>query len=155
MHKYKNDWIDHSTYTSSCKETVHKSTLVLKLLIQVIASPEFSLPEPVGLTKHWYVLVSSGFGFRLHWVWDTDFALTWLPIFSQGLSVSWSTRTGSQYPGFASLEPRRRTHRLQSCYSAALKCRQTLRLHLFYARNSRYQNLEAKRGSNWKVFVEA
>jgi hypothetical protein len=59
---YWYSWIRRSTYDGSWKEAVHRSALALKLLTYeptgaVVASPTFSLPEFIGGTRNWCILL--------------------------------------------------------------------------------------------------
>src|SRR5260221_1027297 len=54
-------WISKSRYKGRWREMVHRSALVLKLLISrqhgsIIAAPTFSLPETIGGVRNWEYL---------------------------------------------------------------------------------------------------
>jgi GH15 family glucan-1,4-alpha-glucosidase len=65
-------WISQSNYKGRWRETVHRSALVLKLLINrthgsLIAAPTFSLPETIGGVRNW--------DYRYTWLRDAAFTL--------------------------------------------------------------------------------
>jgi GH15 family glucan-1,4-alpha-glucosidase len=65
-------WISKSNYRGRWREMVHRSALVLKLLISrkhgsLIAAPTFSLPESIGGVRNW--------DYRFTWLRDATFAL--------------------------------------------------------------------------------
>jgi GH15 family glucan-1,4-alpha-glucosidase len=65
-------WISKSNYKGRWREMVHRSALVLKLLISrkhgsLIAAPTFSLPESIGGVRNW--------DYRFTWLRDATFAL--------------------------------------------------------------------------------
>jgi len=65
-------WISKSHYRGRWREMVHRSALVLKLLISrkhgsLIAAPTFSLPESIGGVRNW--------DYRFTWLRDATFAL--------------------------------------------------------------------------------
>jgi GH15 family glucan-1,4-alpha-glucosidase len=65
-------WISKSTYKGRWREMVHRSALVLKLLISrkhgsLIAAPTFSLPESIGEVRNW--------DYRFTWLRDATFTL--------------------------------------------------------------------------------
>ncbi|KAL7422744.1 hypothetical protein Q5752_002036 [Cryptotrichosporon argae] len=69
---YWQSWISRSKYTGRWREAVHRSALVLKMLIfeetgAVIAAPTFSLPEYIGGQRNW--------DYRYTWVRDASFTL--------------------------------------------------------------------------------
>jgi len=66
------EWISKSNYKGRWREMVHRSALVLKLLINrehgsLIAAPTFSLPEHVGGVRNW--------DYRFTWLRDAAFTL--------------------------------------------------------------------------------
>src|SRR5262245_34718723 len=65
-------WISNSNYKGRWREMVHRSALVLKLLISrthgsLIAAPTFSLPESLGGVRNW--------DYRYTWLRDASFTL--------------------------------------------------------------------------------
>jgi len=65
-------WISQSNYKGRWREMVHRSALVLKLLISrkygsLIAAPTFSLPERIGGVRNW--------DYRFTWLRDAAFTL--------------------------------------------------------------------------------
>jgi GH15 family glucan-1,4-alpha-glucosidase len=65
-------WIAKSNYKGRWRETVHRSALMLKLLISrkhgsLIAAPTFSLPEEIGGVRNW--------DYRYTWLRDGAFTL--------------------------------------------------------------------------------
>ena len=65
-------WISKSNYKGRWREMVHRSALVLKLLISrkhgsLIAAPTFSLPESIGGVRNW--------DYRYTWLRDAAFTL--------------------------------------------------------------------------------
>ena len=65
-------WIAKSTYKGRWREMVHRSALMLKLLISrehgsLIAAPTFSLPEEIGGVRNW--------DYRFTWLRDATFTL--------------------------------------------------------------------------------
>jgi GH15 family glucan-1,4-alpha-glucosidase len=65
-------WISKSKYKGRWREMVHRSALVLKLLISrehgsLIAAPTFSLPESIGGVRNW--------DYRYTWLRDAAFTL--------------------------------------------------------------------------------
>src|SRR5215471_10289401 len=65
-------WIGKSKYRGRWRETVHRSALLLKLLISrkhgsLIAAPTFSLPEGIGGVRNW--------DYRYTWLRDASFTL--------------------------------------------------------------------------------
>jgi GH15 family glucan-1,4-alpha-glucosidase len=65
-------WISKSKYKGRWRETVHRSALLLKLLISrkhgsLIAAPTFSLPESIGGVRNW--------DYRFTWLRDAAFTL--------------------------------------------------------------------------------
>ena len=65
-------WISKSKYKGRWREMVHRSALVLKLLISckhgsLIAAPTFSLPESIGGVRNW--------DYRFTWLRDATFTL--------------------------------------------------------------------------------
>ncbi|HEU4558902.1 MAG TPA: glycoside hydrolase family 15 protein [Longimicrobium sp.] len=65
-------WIGKSTYRGRWNDEVHRSALVLKLLVSaphgsLVASPTFSLPEGVGGVRNW--------DYRYTWIRDAAFTL--------------------------------------------------------------------------------
>ncbi|KAK4686635.1 hypothetical protein P7C73_g3488, partial [Tremellales sp. Uapishka_1] len=69
---YWQDWIGKSRYKGRWREAVHRSALVLKMLVfeetgAIIAAPTFSLPENIGGGRNW--------DYRYTWVRDTSFTL--------------------------------------------------------------------------------
>jgi GH15 family glucan-1,4-alpha-glucosidase len=65
-------WIGKSTYRGRWNDEVHRSALVLKLLVSqphgsLVASPTFSLPERVGGVRNW--------DYRYTWIRDAAFTL--------------------------------------------------------------------------------
>ncbi|ORY26126.1 Six-hairpin glycosidase-like protein [Naematelia encephala] len=70
--RYWQGWINQSKYKGRWREAVHRSALVLKMLVfeetgAIIAAPTFSLPEHVGGGRNW--------DYRFTWVRDTSFTL--------------------------------------------------------------------------------
>ncbi|CAD6573528.1 MAG: hypothetical protein TREMPRED_000852 [Tremellales sp. Tagirdzhanova-0007] len=69
---YWQDWIGRSKYRGQWREAVHRSALVLKMLVfeetgAIVAAPTFSLPEHIGGPRNW--------DYRFTWVRDTSFTL--------------------------------------------------------------------------------
>lgn len=65
-------WIGRSTYTGRWRDEVHRSALVLKLLVarpygSLIAAPTFGLPERIGGVRNW--------DYRYTWIRDAAFTL--------------------------------------------------------------------------------
>jgi GH15 family glucan-1,4-alpha-glucosidase len=65
-------WISKSNYKGRWREMVHRSALLLKLLISrkhgsIIAAPTFSLPEDIGGVRNW--------DYRFTWLRDATFTL--------------------------------------------------------------------------------
>ena len=65
-------WVSKSNYKGHWREMVHRSALVLKLLISrkhgsLIAAPTFSLPESIGGVRNW--------DYRFTWLRDAAFTL--------------------------------------------------------------------------------
>jgi GH15 family glucan-1,4-alpha-glucosidase len=65
-------WISQSNYKGRWREMVHRSALLLKLLISrkhgsIIAAPTFSLPESIGGVRNW--------DYRFTWLRDATFTL--------------------------------------------------------------------------------
>ena len=65
-------WISQSNYRGRWREMVHRSALVLKVLISrkhgsIIAAPTFSLPENIGGVRNW--------DYRFTWLRDAAFTL--------------------------------------------------------------------------------
>src|SRR5579863_6075981 len=65
-------WISKSRYKGRWREMVHRSALLLKLLISrkhgsLIAAPTFSLPESIGGVRNW--------DYRFTWLRDATFTL--------------------------------------------------------------------------------
>jgi len=65
-------WISQSNYKGRWREMVHRSALILKLLISrthgsLIAAPTFSLPESIGGVRNW--------DYRFTWLRDAAFTL--------------------------------------------------------------------------------
>src|SRR5262249_24857830 len=65
-------WIAKSNYKGRWREMVHRSALLLKLLISrkhgsIIAAPTFSLPESIGGVRNW--------DYRFTWLRDSAFTL--------------------------------------------------------------------------------
>src|SRR5260221_5403164 len=70
--KFWKAWISKSRYKGRWREMVHRSALVLKLLISrkhgsLIAAPTFSLPEEIGGVRNW--------DYRFTWLRDATFTL--------------------------------------------------------------------------------
>ncbi len=69
---YWRNWIGRCTYTGRWREVVHRSALVLKLLVSqthgsLIAAPTFGLPEQLGGERNW--------DYRYTWIRDASFTL--------------------------------------------------------------------------------
>ncbi|KAK1924009.1 Six-hairpin glycosidase-like protein [Papiliotrema laurentii] len=69
---YWQKWIAQSKYKGKWREAVHRSALVLKMLVfeetgAIVAAPTFSLPEHIGGPRNW--------DYRFTWVRDTSFTL--------------------------------------------------------------------------------
>ncbi|WWC89044.1 uncharacterized protein L201_003962 [Kwoniella dendrophila CBS 6074] len=69
---YWQGWINRSKYKGRWREAVHRSALVLKMLVfeetgAIVAAPTFSLPEFLGGQRNW--------DYRFTWVRDTSFTL--------------------------------------------------------------------------------
>jgi len=70
--RFWKDWISQSNYKGRWREMVHRSALVLKLLINrehgsLVASPTFSLPEQIGGVRNW--------DYRYTWLRDAAFSM--------------------------------------------------------------------------------
>ncbi len=60
---YWQNWIGKSKYSGRWREAVHRSALVLKMLVfeetgAIVAAPTFSLPEHIGGARNWPVQLS-------------------------------------------------------------------------------------------------
>lgn len=69
---YWQKWIAKSIYKGRWREAVHRSALVLKMLVfeetgAIVAAPTFALPEHIGGPRNW--------DYRFTWVRDTSFTL--------------------------------------------------------------------------------
>jgi GH15 family glucan-1,4-alpha-glucosidase len=69
---YWRRWIGRSTYTGLWRDHVHRSALVLKMLVSeefgsLVAAPTFSLPEAMGGERNW--------DYRYTWIRDSTFTL--------------------------------------------------------------------------------
>lgn len=69
---YWKQWVSQSTYKGRWMEMVHRSALVLKLLISnkygsIIAAPTFGLPEEIGGIRNW--------DYRYTWIRDASFTV--------------------------------------------------------------------------------
>jgi GH15 family glucan-1,4-alpha-glucosidase len=69
---YWRTWIGHSKYEGRWREMVHRSALLLKLLVSnvhgsLVAAPTFSLPEEIGGERNW--------DYRYTWIRDASFTL--------------------------------------------------------------------------------
>lgn len=69
---YWKKWISRSHYKGRWMEVVHRSALVLKLLISqnygsIIAAPTFGLPEEIGGVRNW--------DYRYTWIRDASFTI--------------------------------------------------------------------------------
>jgi GH15 family glucan-1,4-alpha-glucosidase len=69
---YWRTWVGHSQYEGRWREMVHRSALVLKLLVSdrhgsLVAAPTFGLPERVGGERNW--------DYRYTWIRDASFTL--------------------------------------------------------------------------------
>jgi GH15 family glucan-1,4-alpha-glucosidase len=69
---YWRRWIGRSTYRGLWRDQVHRSALVLKLLVSeefgsLVAAPTFGLPESLGGERNW--------DYRYTWIRDSTFAL--------------------------------------------------------------------------------
>lgn len=69
---YWKDWIGQSNYKGRWMEIVHRSALVLKLLIShkhgsIVAAPTFGLPEEIGGVRNW--------DYRYTWIRDASFSV--------------------------------------------------------------------------------
>jgi GH15 family glucan-1,4-alpha-glucosidase len=65
-------WVGRSTYTGRWRDEVHRSALVLKLLVSephgsLVAAPTFGLPERIGGVRNW--------DYRYTWIRDAAFTL--------------------------------------------------------------------------------
>jgi GH15 family glucan-1,4-alpha-glucosidase len=65
-------WIGQSAYAGRWRETVHRSALVLKLLVSqthgsLVAAPTFGLPEEIGGERNW--------DYRYTWIRDASFTV--------------------------------------------------------------------------------
>ena len=70
--RFWKSWVAKSKYKGRWRETVHRSALLLKLLISqkngsLIAAPTFSLPENIGGVRNW--------DYRFTWLRDATFTL--------------------------------------------------------------------------------
>jgi GH15 family glucan-1,4-alpha-glucosidase len=70
--RFWKDWIAKSKYKGRWREIVHRSALLLKLLISrehgsLVAAPTFSLPEAIGGVRNW--------DYRYTWLRDATFTL--------------------------------------------------------------------------------
>jgi GH15 family glucan-1,4-alpha-glucosidase len=69
---YWKKWVSRSQYKGRWMESVHRSALVLKLLISqnhgsIIAAPTFGLPEEIGGERNW--------DYRYTWIRDASFTI--------------------------------------------------------------------------------
>jgi GH15 family glucan-1,4-alpha-glucosidase len=65
-------WVSHCRYQGRWREMVHRSALVLKLLVSrpfgsLVAAPTFGLPEVIGGTRNW--------DYRYTWIRDASFTI--------------------------------------------------------------------------------
>ena len=70
--EYWRDWISRCTYEGRWREVVHRSALVLKLMVYdptgaLVAAPTMGLPEWIGGVRNW--------DYRYTWLRDAGFAL--------------------------------------------------------------------------------
>jgi GH15 family glucan-1,4-alpha-glucosidase len=70
--RYWRRWLSNSTYHGRWREMVHRSALVLKLMVYdptgaLVASPTMGLPERIGGTRNW--------DYRYTWLRDAAFTL--------------------------------------------------------------------------------
>lgn len=91
-------WIGRSTYRGRWRDEVHRSALVLKLLVSnrygsLVAAPTFSLPERVGGARNW--------DYRYTWVRDAAFTLYSLIrlglLEETGAFIAWISRLGHDF----------------------------------------------------------
>ncbi len=69
---YWKSWVSKSRYKGRWMETVHRSALVLKMLISqkngsIVAAPTFGLPEEIGGVRNW--------DYRYTWIRDASFTV--------------------------------------------------------------------------------
>jgi GH15 family glucan-1,4-alpha-glucosidase len=91
-------WIGKSTYRGRWRDEVHRSALVLKLLVSqpfgsLVAAPTFSLPESLGGTRNW--------DYRYTWIRDAAFTLYSLIRLGltdeTGAFIEWISRLGHDF----------------------------------------------------------
>jgi GH15 family glucan-1,4-alpha-glucosidase len=99
-------WIGKSTYTGRWRDEVHRSALVLKLLVSqphgsLVAAPTFSLPERLGGVRNW--------DYRYTWIRDAAFTLYSLIRLGMtdetGAFIRWLERLSHHTDGIGPLQP--------------------------------------------------
>jgi GH15 family glucan-1,4-alpha-glucosidase len=88
--EYWRRWVSRCTYEGRWREVVHRSALVLKLMVYdpsgaLVAAPTMGLPEWVGGVRNW--------DYRYTWLRDASFALYAL------ISIGFDER-GNSWAGF-------------------------------------------------------
>ena len=99
-------WIGRSTYAGRWRDEVHRSALVLKLMISqpygsLVAAPTFALPERVGGVRNW--------DYRYTWIRDAAFTLYALIRLGMteetGAFIGWLSKLSHELTEIGPLQP--------------------------------------------------